>query len=206
MKRAYVTSMNNATTKKPLHSFVSIEECRELLGIDERDDALLFYLLESSTWTIEEYCMRRLFRRKVTEVFGRTKETVFILREYPVRSVCSVHVRSPHLLGEEQELCCEEYHYEPVTAENWSATFSLHLADDLAGVPKNVGVSYWAGYTPNDVPADLKSAQLELVSWRYARHKARKVGVVGDSGKERFENAMPENVKALLGPYMRRVI
>jgi hypothetical protein len=52
---------------------------------------------------------------------------------------------------------------------------------------------------------------LELAAWNMARYRGRRIGMSGNlrgSGKEgeHLETSMPENVRLLLGPYMRRVI
>jgi len=67
---------------------------------------------------------------------------------------------------------------------------------------------YWAGYAAGKVPADLASACLELAVWNMNRYKGRRIGMTGNvrGNGERFEIAMPENVKALLEPYRRKVI
>jgi hypothetical protein len=72
-------------------------------------------------------------------------------------------------------------------------------------------VVYWAGYSNGLVPPDLTSACLELASWNMNRYRGRRIGLTGSirgGGREgeHFEMSMPENVKALLEPYRRRVI
>ena len=61
------------------------------------------------------------------------------------------------------------------------------------------------------VPADLVAACMELAAWNMNRYKGRRIGMTGSvrgGGKdgEHFELSMPENVKALLEPYRRKVI
>jgi hypothetical protein len=70
---------------------------------------------------------------------------------------------------------------------------------------------YRAGYACGEAPPDLASACLELAAWNMARYRGRRIGVTGNvrgSGKngEHLEPAMPENVRLLLEPYIRRVI
>jgi hypothetical protein len=74
-----------------LHSLISLEDFKAILGIDDREDALSRFCLITATYTIEQYCKRRLLRRKHTDYLTFTGEYVFDLREYPVGKVLSAH-------------------------------------------------------------------------------------------------------------------
>jgi hypothetical protein len=61
------------------------------------------------------------------------------------------------------------------------------------------------------VPKDLSSACFELAAWNMGRYRSKQIGMAyngkGNSRDgQRFEMAMPENVKALLEPYRRKTI
>jgi hypothetical protein len=73
-----------------VHSLLSLDEAKVLLGTDDREDSLLEFLLVSSTYAIEEYCMHRLLRKRVKECFVDTPEPVFPLKEYLVMDVSVV--------------------------------------------------------------------------------------------------------------------
>jgi hypothetical protein len=73
-----------------IHSLVPLSEAKTFLGVDDREDSLLEFLLVSSAYAIEEYCMRRLLRKRIKESFINTAETVFTLREYPAAYVSAV--------------------------------------------------------------------------------------------------------------------
>jgi hypothetical protein len=75
----------------------------------------------------------------------------------------------------------------------------------------SIKVRYLAGYSPGKAPADLASACLELAAWNMTRYRGRRVGVTGNvrgSGKdeEHLETSIPENVRGLLEPYIRKTI
>jgi hypothetical protein len=72
------------------HSLILLGDFKEILGIDDREDALSRYCLITATYTIEQYCKQRLLRRKHTDYLAFTGEYVFALREYPVRRVLAV--------------------------------------------------------------------------------------------------------------------
>ncbi|MDR1302247.1 MAG: hypothetical protein LBK43_07225 [Treponema sp.] len=74
-----------------LHSLISLGDFKAVLGLDDREDALSRYCLITATYTIEQYCKRRLLRRKHTDYLTFTGEPIFSLREYPVRRVLAVH-------------------------------------------------------------------------------------------------------------------
>jgi uncharacterized phiE125 gp8 family phage protein len=197
--------MEQSGHHKHLHSLVALDECQTLLGIDAREDALLVYLLESTTFTIEEYCRRKLGFRRVAEVFSDTRDRCFMLREYPVRRVVGIHVIPCGKSGEAYELEKQDILVDPRVPENWAATLRLNLGRYVCR--NTIRIIYFAGYKSRDVPPDLKSAVIETVAWRYARHKAKKTGVTGrDKGGEQFENSLPVNVRFLLELYRRVMI
>jgi len=84
------------------------------------------------------------------------------------------------------------------------------LVKNYRGV-EAVRVDYRAGYTPGNVPADLAAACMEMAAWSLNRYRWRRVGMTGSvagnwKDGEHFEMQMPENVRALLAPYVRRTI
>jgi uncharacterized phiE125 gp8 family phage protein len=186
---------------KHFNSLVSLADCRALLGIDEREDALLTFLLEAAARAFEDFCRRRLRYGRVIENFYGTRESCFFLREYPVRSIAGVYV-TPSGDGEAYELSNGDIQLDPTSPQNWTAAVRLNLGA-YRGL-NTIKIIYFAGYKSGDVPPDLKSAVLEAVAWMYARHKAKKVGVTG--GTEQYESALPENVRLLLQPYRRVMI
>ena len=73
-----------------VHSLVSVREFKNMYGVDDREDSLVEFLLVSSTYAIEEYCMRRLLRKRIKERFEASG--YLTLREYPVREVLAVSI------------------------------------------------------------------------------------------------------------------
>jgi len=74
-----------------------------------------------------------------------------------------------------------------------------------------IKVIYWAGYSLENIPADLQAACLELAAWNFNRYKGRRIGMSGNiKGAgiqgEHFELVMPENVKLILEPYKRKIL
>jgi hypothetical protein len=55
-----------------LHSFIPLADFKAILDLDDREDALSRYCLITATFTIEQYCKRRLLRRRHTFADGRT--------------------------------------------------------------------------------------------------------------------------------------
>jgi len=61
------------------------------------------------------------------------------------------------------------------------------------------------------IPANLSAACLELASWNFNRYKGKRIGMSGNirgAGVqgEHFEMSIPENVKALIEPYRRKLL
>ncbi|MDR1148974.1 MAG: hypothetical protein LBK66_10120 [Spirochaetaceae bacterium] len=191
--------MNRKESCDLFHSLVTLAEAKAFLGTDDREDSLVGFLLAASTYAIEEYCMRRLLRKRVKESFIDTVETVFTLREYPVAAVSAVGVADrrggiePALYGLSPEAGgCENY------------PFTLRLLSTPCRA-RSVFVKYIAGYSMAKVPPDLKEACLELAAWKLQRHNMRFAGIADNKGGG-DENKMPECVKELLEAYRRKVL
>ena len=75
-----------------LHSLIPLEEFKSLLGVDDRDDKLSRFCLVTSTLSIEQYCMRKLLRKKHFEQIEFTGDLFIPLREYPVSEVLAFYV------------------------------------------------------------------------------------------------------------------
>jgi hypothetical protein len=194
-----------------LHSLISLEDFKALLGFDDRENALSRYCLITATYTIEQYCKRRLLRKKRFEFFPFYGDCLFPLRDYPVREVLAVY--QTHALKEAVIVEPGLYHTIPDCGEPENIPFclsvspALRLARELSGLK----VHYRAGYAPGKAPPDLASACLELAAWNMSRYRGRRIGMTGNvrgNGKdgEHLETSMPENVRLLLEPYHRRVI
>jgi hypothetical protein len=213
--------MENGT----IYTLIPLADFKAILGTDDREDALSHYCLTTATFTIEQYCKRRLLRRKNTDYLTFTGEHIFALREYPVRKVLTIHaataggVQRGEPLFSPESLVDPEYYYclpdEGIHDDSdlWSAPFSLVLRPSLRLARKEMGirVRYLAGHVPGKAPPDLASACLELAAWNMARYRGRRIGMTGavrGNGKdgEHLEQSMPENVRLLLEPYRRKVI
>jgi hypothetical protein len=192
---AYRVSMD----KNQLYTLIPLEDFKGLLSIDDRDDRLARFCLVTATHTIEQYCRRRLLRKKHFERIEFYGDLVLPLKEYPVKDVLAVYV-----LGDGEILEPEFYSLKGD---------ELYLSPALRRYPALAAIKivYWAGYEFGNIPPDLATACLELASWNFNRYKGKRIGMTGNirgAGKEgeHFEMAMPENVKALLEPYKRRLI
>jgi hypothetical protein len=73
-----------------LHTLIPLGDFKTILGIDDREDALSRYCLTTATYTIEQYCKRRLLRKKRFEFFPFYGDYTFPLRDYPIREILAV--------------------------------------------------------------------------------------------------------------------
>jgi hypothetical protein len=203
-----------------LHSPIPLADFKALLGLDDREDALSRYCLLTATYTIEQYCKRRLLRRKHTDYLTFSGEHIFTLREYPVRRVLTVHTAAAGAVlcgearfGPENLVDPKHYYCLPDEGIHEDIPFSLVLRPPYRLTREEMGIKvrYAAGYVPGKAPADLASACLELAAWNMSRYRGRRIGMTGNirgSGKEgeHLETSIPENVCLLLEPYKRRMI
>jgi hypothetical protein len=190
-----------------LHTLVPLADFMTILGIDDRENALCRFVLIASTYTIEQYCKRRLLRKRRSEFFPFHGDYVFPLREYPVREILSVHQTHPQKesIIVDPELC----HTLPECGDMEDIPFCISVSPAIRLVRGMTGlrVLYRAGYAAGRVPADLASACLELAAWNFNRYRGRQIGMVGnDQAGEHPESSMPENVRLLLEPYKRKTI
>jgi hypothetical protein len=194
-----------------LHSLIPLTDFKAVLGIDDREDALSRYCLITATYTIEQYCKRRLLRKKRFEFLPFYGDYLFPLRDYPVCEILAVY--QTHALKEAIIVEPDLYHAIPDCGELENIPFCLSVSPALRLVRELSGlkVHYRAGYAYGKAPADLASACLELAAWNMSRYRGRRIGMTGNvrgSGKdgEHLEVSMPENVRQLLEPYQRRMI
>jgi hypothetical protein len=184
---------------------VTVDECKRVLGLDDREDGLTEWLIVAASATIEAYCMRRFTYSNRIEYIDFAGTESQALQEYPVRVVNSVQriVNSGALFDVEYLLCPEE---GVIVDRPYLLTISNgRLAMRNGGT---VRVEYRAGYMVREMPLQLRQACVELVAWNYARYKDGKIGVTGSvkKGGERYETDMPENVKGLLERWRRKTI
>jgi hypothetical protein len=200
-----------------LHSLIPLEDFKVLLSVDDREDVLSRYCLVTATYTIEQYCRRRLYLKRHFERIAADGDLFLPLREYPVREMLAVYVLGD--FGSQGELLEPDLYrvipdLEGKTGEEPEDTiYSLSLSPVLSRGPGFMAIKavYRAGYACGEVPPDLASACLELAAWNITRYRGRRIGMTGNirgSGKdgEHLESSMPENVRQLLEPYRRRVI
>jgi hypothetical protein len=211
--------MDNETgVQRPtLYTLIPLEDFKAILYLDDREDALSRFCLTTATFTIEQYCKRRLFLKKHFEQIEFYGDLFLPLGEYPVREVLAAYIVGA--FGETGEPLEPDLYrvipdLEAETGERPEDTvYSLSLSPALNRGPglSAIKVVYRAGYACGEAPADLASACLELAAWNIARYRGRRIGMTGNvrgSGKEgeHLEASMPENVRGLLEPYRRRTI
>jgi hypothetical protein len=210
------------TQATPIHSLIPFEDFKAILGVDDRENALSRFCLAAATFTIEQYCRRRLYMKRHYERIEFHGDPFLPLREYPVREVLALYeVGDFTWAGElvEPDLYRVIPDLEGETGEGPEDTvYSLSLSPAVGRSRGLTAVKavYRAGYgcgeaDPYGVPADLASACMELAAWNMTRYRGQRIGVTGNvrgSGKEgeHLEASMPENVRLLLEPYKRRVI
>jgi hypothetical protein len=74
-----------------LHSLISLEDFKAILGIDDREDKLSRSCLKTATKAIEQYCKRYFLRKKHFEWNEYNGDLLIPLREYPVSTKLMFH-------------------------------------------------------------------------------------------------------------------
>jgi hypothetical protein len=194
-----------------LYSLITLANFKANLALDDRDDDLSRYCLMTATFTIEQYCHRKILKKKRVEFLDFTGDYVFPLKDYPVRKILAVYCSRPF---EQPELVGQNfYHTIPDCTDSEDIPFCFSVSPwlKMAQGISALKVQYWAGFTTGKVPPDLASACMELAAWNMARFKGKKIGVTGAAQRrsnngEHLEISMPENVRGLLEPYRRHFI
>jgi hypothetical protein len=201
----------------PLHTLIPFEDFKAILGLDDREDALSRYCLVTATYTIEQYCKRRLYLKRHFERIATYGDLFLPLEEYPVREILAVYIVGA--FGETGEPLEPDLYrvipdLETDTGEGpEDMPYSLSLSPALNRGLGFMAIKtiYRAGYGCGKAPPDLASACLELAAWNMSRYRGRRIGMTGavrGNGKdgEHLEASMPENVRQLLEPYRRKTI
>jgi uncharacterized phiE125 gp8 family phage protein len=195
-----------------LYSLIPLEDFKAVIGIDDREDKLARFCLVTATYTIEQYCKRRLLTKGHFEDLPFWGDRTIPLTHYPVQKVLAVYLYES---GQKEMVLLEPdfYSVEPEcgTVFDTPASLVLSFALRVMCCEKSLRVVYKTGYAPNAVPADLATACLELAAWNMNRYRGRRIGMMGNvrgNGKEgeHFEMSMPANVCQILEPYRRKVI
>ena len=194
--------------EKQLYTLIPLDDFKALLGVDDREDKIARFCLVTSTFSIEQYCKRKLLQKKHFERIEYIGDLLLPLREYPVTRILAAYT-----MPDGKILKPDFYNSIPECGLDCDIPFYLSLSPALQrfrGLSALKAV-YLAGYAHGNVPADLASACLELAAWNINRYRGRRIGMTGNirgSGRdgEHFEMSMPENVRALLEPYRRKTI
>jgi hypothetical protein len=201
-----------------LYSLISLEEFKTILSIDDREEKIARFCLVTATFTIEQFCRRRLLRKKYFEIVEYYGEKLLPLSEYPVSNVLAAYAMTGNngtgeLSSYRVLIEPDLYYLFPNAGIVLDIPYSLSISPALQRYRglKAIKAVYWAGYADGNVPADLSAACMELATWNLGRYKGRRIGMTGSvrgSGRdgEHFEISMPENVRQLLEPYRRKVI
>jgi hypothetical protein len=137
--------------------------------MDDREDVLSRYCLITATYSIEQFCRRRLLVKKHTDYLTFTGEHIFTLKEYPVRKVLRVNakneeaVRRGELLFEETSLVNSKHYYcleEEGGTEDLPGTLMLRPLFRLSREEGAIGVRYIAGYAPGKTSINALTRRL----------------------------------------------
>ena len=193
---------------KPLYSLIPLDDFKALMGVDDREDRIAKFCLVTATLNIEQYCKRKLLRKKHFERIEYTGDLFLPLSEYPVTKILAIFYH-----GNGEILEPDFYSEFPDCGLDFDVPFYIQLSPAMKNYRglKAVKTVYWAGYPLGKVPADLASACMELAAWNMNRYRGRRIGMTGNIRGagiqgEHFELSMPENVRTLLEPYRRKTI
>jgi hypothetical protein len=206
--------MEDINPKNDLYTLIPIEDFKDLMGVDDRDDKTARFCLVTSTLTIEEYCKRKFLRKQYFEVFKWSGHLVLILKEYPVSEMLAVYTYNDLQVSENCGMILEPEFYRPMIGNDYNEEMPFELLLSSSLKPHRISaikVNYLGGYVVGSIPENLSAACLELASWNFNRYKGTRIGMSGNirgAGVqgEHFEMSIPENVKSLIEPFKRKLL
>ena len=192
-----------------LVNLISWEYCKKLLEIESRERAFVELLIFSASAEIETHTNRKLKQRNIRELHNGYRQNEIILKQYPVKEITSLKVDNNRSYTEETIINTDYYScFIPSANDDMETQSEIILTDGylFPNSRNNIEVIYTAGYLEEEIPEDLKTATIELVEWKYKRLKNRQIGEVNlkYGQKTRLETKLPENVRDLIKPYMRK--
>jgi hypothetical protein len=152
--------------RNTIHSLIPLGDFKALAGADDRENTLSSFVLLTATYTIEQYCRRRLLIRTVTEYPDYGGDGFLFLGEYPVREIITMS-NEQGTMNNGELIDPEFYRVIPDCGDLEDIPYRLSVSPALRFLrlglnrgEKLVRVKYRAGYGPGEVPADLASAFL----------------------------------------------
>jgi hypothetical protein len=113
--------MENGT----IHTLIPLAKFKAILSLDDREDTLSRYVLITATYTIEQYCHRRILKKKRLECPAFTGDYLFPLREYPVREILAVYLSHPF---KQPELVEPDFYHTVPDCEEFEDSDSCAIA------------------------------------------------------------------------------
>jgi hypothetical protein len=186
---------------------VSLSYCKELLSLDDRD----IILLDHHITIAGRIACRHMRRNILLHTCCRHEDSRGqgeILLEYPVRSLDRAACDPDRLFTDETALPPEAYSLSTALGGAYDDIPSSMLLDPFLNLPRGrriIEITYQAGYAQDEMPEDIRAAIVEIVAWNRKRYSTGRIGTAGGGKTDNTpEPSLPENVAALLAPYVRR--
>jgi len=137
-----------------------------VLGIDNRDGKLSQFCLKIATYTIEQYCYRKMMLKNHFEDLDYWGDSTIPLKYYPVREILVLYIKAGN--GEWELAKPDFYWIVPEAREDFDMPVSLVLGMGLRiirgeGKLKVIDIT---GYTTGQVPLDLASSCMKPTPMR----------------------------------------
>ena len=190
-------------------NLISLAEYKEAEGINSpKEDLRLNHIIQSVSQLVKTYCGTSIVdyysTNKVELINIEWATHVVQLTESPVNTIVSVEERDSYSTSYvELTTANHEYYFDAATDSIYRTTGGQYL--NWKKGPGAVRVTYTAGYS--EVPADLKLAIMDLVTY-YLRdeHKERRTlagaSIQNQSSTSQTNNvAFPDHIKRVLDLY-----
>jgi hypothetical protein len=180
--------------EKPLYSLMTLETFKGILGIDDRESNLAQFCLVTGTHTIEQYCKRRLIKKRHFEIVEFYDDLLLPLREYPVRKILAAFLMNNEQVTNNKEkrkmknekrinehgklIEPEFYELIPDCGSDLDIPFTVKLSPAILRIRglRRVKVVYQAGYVVNPHPCGFTTSEFAMQTPAKALKKAASRG------------------------------
>ncbi len=187
-------------------ALISLDEGKIHLGIPASNsnfDSRIETIINTSSAVISRYTKRNLVTTSYQEVFDGRGSNKLIMHQWPILSIEGLFIDDSSQFSNETAVSANQYQVEKfIMVVFLNATFPVGT--------RNVKVTYTAGYGTSqegNLPADLRWACAELLSFFYTMNSNHRSGVISQNKQGEsvsYEQIIPGHIAMILEPYVRQ--
>jgi len=141
---------------------IKLDDVKQAFTIEEKDqDNNINQIIQAVEAEVKNRCGRSFETAERTEYYNGDGTDELIVKEYPITAIDSVYDDTDRVYGVDTAITVADLVYGEIDG------ISAGIIDYTEGVfmngTKNIKITYTAGYTAANMPADLKMSLIKLV-------------------------------------------